>query len=160
MFEMFSGLLGGIFGGLFRLAPELLKWLDKKDDRKHELAMFTLQTDLEKVRGTFRMEEKYVEHSTAQLAAIQEAFKEQAATAASSYKWVSAISALVRPTITYCIFWMYIAVEVSSAVYAYQTGMPWVDIVKFQWDAQDYAMLNMIISYWFLGRTIEKYQAR
>ena len=31
MFEIFSGgLLGSIFGGIFRLAPEVLKWLDKK----------------------------------------------------------------------------------------------------------------------------------
>lgn len=157
MFEIASGLLGSLFGGLFRLAPELFKLLDRKDERKHELAMFTLQTDLERVRGTFRMEEKYVEHSAKELDAIAEAFKEQSATASASYKWVSAVSALVRPTITYCIFWMYIAVEVSTAIYAYQSGVPWREIVLHQWDAQDYAMLNMVISFWFVGRAIEKY---
>ena len=58
MFELLSGgLLGSIFGGLFRLAPEVLKFLDKKNERQHELNMFQLQTDLEKMRGTFKMEE-------------------------------------------------------------------------------------------------------
>ena len=28
-----GGLLGSIFGGLFRLAPELLKFLDRKNER-------------------------------------------------------------------------------------------------------------------------------
>ena len=52
MFDLLSGgLLGSIFGGLFRLAPEILKFLDKKNERLHELNMFQLQTDLEKLRG-------------------------------------------------------------------------------------------------------------
>ena len=51
-----SGLFGSLFGGLFRLAPELLKYFDKANERKHELAMFGLQTDLEKQRGQFSME--------------------------------------------------------------------------------------------------------
>jgi len=41
MFDLLSGgLLGSIFGGLFRLAPEVLKFLDKKNERQHELNMF------------------------------------------------------------------------------------------------------------------------
>jgi hypothetical protein len=54
-----GGVIGSIFGGLFRLAPEVLKLFDKKNERQHELAMFQLQTDLEKVRGEFKVEEKY-----------------------------------------------------------------------------------------------------
>ena len=32
-----GGILGSIFGGVFRLAPEVLKWMDKKNEREHEL---------------------------------------------------------------------------------------------------------------------------
>ena len=46
MFEILSGgLLGSIFGGLFRLAPEVLKFFDKKNEREHEMAMFSRQCD-------------------------------------------------------------------------------------------------------------------
>ena len=101
MFELLGGgLLGSIFGGLFRLAPEVLKFLDKGNERKHELAMFSLQTDLEKMRGEFKMEEKYVDYSVNQLDAIKEAFKEQSQTAKEAGWFVSAISALVRPGIS------------------------------------------------------------
>ena len=98
MFDLLSGgLLGSIFGGLFRLAPEILKFLDKANERKHELSMFQLQTDLEKLRGEFKVEEKYVDYSIQQLDTIKEAFKEQAETAKAAGWFVAGISALVRP---------------------------------------------------------------
>ena len=160
MIEMVGGgLLGSIFGGLFRLAPEVLKWLDRKDERKHELSMFTLQTDLEKVRGTFRMEEKYAEHSTEQLKAIQEAFKEQSQTAKEAGWFVSAISALVRPGITWALFGMYAGVKAAGLSIALASGAPWQDVVLKGWTADDFAMLNMVLTFWFVGRAIEKYQA-
>ena len=38
MFEFIgSGILGSLFGGIFRLAPEILKFFDKKNERDHEL---------------------------------------------------------------------------------------------------------------------------
>ena len=31
-----ESLLGGIFGGLLRLAPEVMKFFDRKNEREHE----------------------------------------------------------------------------------------------------------------------------
>lgn len=153
-----SGVLGSLFGGVFRLAPEVIKFYDKKNDREHELEMFKLQTDLEKQKGQFKMEEKYVEHSVEQLNAIQEAFKEQAATASASYKWVAAVSALVRPAVTYILFLMYVIVKGVIIGSALQSHVPWDVVFKNSWTPEDFAMLNMILTFWFVGRTIEKYQ--
>ena len=36
---MIETLLGGLLGGAFRLAPEILKWLDRNGERSHELSM-------------------------------------------------------------------------------------------------------------------------
>ena len=158
MFELLSGgLLGSIFGGLFRLAPEVLKFLDKKNERSHELNMFQLQTDLEKMRGQFRMEEKYVEHSVAQLDTIKEAFKEQSETAKNAGWFVSAISALVRPGITWALFFMYAAVKVAALYMAFLTNAPWYEVIQQTWDADDFGIFTMCISFWFVGRSIEKY---
>lgn len=153
-----GGILGSIFGGLFRLAPEVLKFLDRKNERQHELAMFTLQTDLEKVRGTFRMEERYAEFSTAQLDTIKEAFKEQSSTAKEAGKFVAAISALVRPGITWAIFFMYATVKAAGLIMAITAGGDWKEVVTTAWGAEDVAMLNMVLTFWFVGRAIEKYQ--
>ena len=54
---MIETLLGGLMGGAFRLAPELLKWLDRKGERGHELAMQDKALEFEKLRGAQRMDE-------------------------------------------------------------------------------------------------------
>lgn len=153
-----SGVIGSLFGGLFRLAPEVLKFFDKQNDRKHELAMMDKQLDYEKLKGEFKVEEKYVDFSVHQLDAMQEAFKEQAATATSSYKWVSALSALVRPVVTYVLFGLYVCFKITMMYYAVQTGIPWGETMSQVWNLEDFAMLNMVLSMWFVGRTIEKYR--
>lgn len=158
MFELLGGgILGSIFGGLFRLAPEVLKFLDKGNERKHELSMFTLQTDLEKMRGQFKMEERYVDYSVTQLETIKEAFKEQSKTAKEAGWFVSAVSALVRPGITWALFFMYATVKIAAIVLAMQTGGHWAEILRQSWDVDDFAMLNMCLTFWFVGRSIEKY---
>lgn len=159
MFDLLSGgLLGSIFGGLFRLAPEILKFFDKANERKHELAMFTLQTDLEKLRGEFRLEERYVDHSITQLDAIKEAFREQSETARSAGWFVAAISALVRPGITWCLFGMYAAVKVCAIYMAILSDAPWHEVLMSNWNENDFALFTMVLTFWFVGRSIEKYQ--
>lgn len=151
-----SGLLGSLFGGLFRLAPEVLKFFDKNNDRKHELKMFEIQTAIEKQRGEYRLEERYVDHSVQQLQAVQEAFKEQADTAKASYRWVAALSALVRPVITYVLFGLYVALKLCTMTYAMSMGAGWHEMLQQNWSQDDFAMLNMILTFWFVGRSIEK----
>jgi hypothetical protein len=161
MFDLLSGgLLGSIFGGLFRLAPEVLKFLDKKNERAHELNMFQLQTDLEKMRGEFRVEEKYVDYSIQQTEAIKAAFQEQAETAKAAGWFVAAISALVRPGITWALFFMYATVKAAALVMAFQTGAVWTEVVTQVWDEDDFAIFNMCLTFWFVSRSIDKYQKK
>lgn len=153
-----GGLFGSLFGGLFRLAPEILKFFDKKNERAHELAMFRHQTELEKQRGEFRVEEKYVDFSTAQMQAIQGALEAEAKVASASWKWVSAAVALVRPTITYTIFGLYVAVKITFITAGLMTGVEWTEVVKANWNNDDVSMLMMILTFYFLGRPLEKYR--
>jgi len=152
-----QGFLGSLFGGIFRLIPEVLKYMDSKNERAHELKMFQEQTSLEKVKGEFVVEGKYVDHSIAQLGAISEAFKQQATEAGSSYKWISAASALVRPGVTYIIFLFYIIFKLLVLAVALETpDVQWQVAIQHIWTAEDFGMLNMILTFWFVGRAIEK----
>jgi len=54
---MIETLLGSLLGGVFRLAPEILKWLDRNGERSHELAMQDKALEFEKLRGAQRMDE-------------------------------------------------------------------------------------------------------
>lgn len=152
-----SGILGSLLGGLFRLAPEIIKWLDRVNERKHELAMFKLQTDLEKVRGEFRMEERYVDHGIAQLGAINTAFEQQGKSDERAWKWVASISALVRPGIAWLIFGMYAVFKFTALAYAVQSGVPWITVVESSWTQDDFTVLMMILTFYYVGRPLERY---
>ncbi len=149
--------MGSIFGGLFRLAPEVLKFLDKKNERQHELSMFQLQTDLEKMRGEFKMEEKYVDYSIQQMDTIKEAFKEQAQTAKEAGWFASFITAVTRPGLTWIAFGVYVAVKAAGLTIAFQSNANWAEVLTKSYDEDDFAMLNMMLTFWFVGRSIEKY---
>lgn len=155
-----SGFTGALLGGLFRLAPEILKFLDRRNDRFHELQMFTLQTELEKVKGQFRMEEKYVDFSKTSLDAIGEAFKQQGEADSKAWKWVASVSALVRPGIAWILFALYTAVKLVIVNYAVLSNVHPLEIIKMVWTPEDFGILLMVLTFYYVGRPIEKYTGR
>ena len=118
--------------------------------------MFKLQTDLEKMRGEYRIEERYVDHSISQLEAINSAFEQQGKADAKAWKWVASLSALVRPGVTYVLFGMYVLFKATIIFYAFDNNEHWKDIFLTTWTGEDFAMLNMILTFWFVGRAIER----
>jgi hypothetical protein len=75
MFEILSGgIFGSLLGGIFRLAPEVLKWLDKKDERAHELLMFGQQCQLETLRGQQKLAEIGAQREATVDAGVMNAF--------------------------------------------------------------------------------------
>ena len=88
--------------------------------------------------------------------AISQAVKEQGQTARAAGKFVAAISALVRPMVTYWFVLMFSAVKIVSMSMAIQNGGYWQDVLVNSWTADDMAMLMMILSFWFVGRSIDR----
>ncbi len=92
----------------------------------------------------------------AEVDAIGEAFKEQSATAQAAGKVVAGISALVRPFVTYLFVIAYAAVKVAGFVIALEQGGDWKQVLTTMWGVDDMAVLNMILSFWFVGRVYER----
>lgn len=153
---MLETLLGGVFGGLLRLAPEALKLWDRKDERKHELNMLDRELEFAKTKAEAELHKADNELSIAELDAISSAFQEQAQTAQAAGKFVSAISALVRPAVTYIFIALYALVKVASYVLALSQGGTWQAVLVSLWGVDDAAILNMILSFWFVGRVYER----
>lgn len=153
---MLETLLGGVFGGLLRLAPEALKFFDAKNERSHELRMLEAEMKFAQVKGEIAMRQTEAQMTMAEVDAIGEAFKEQSATARAAGKWVAAVSALVRPFVTYLFVMAYAAVKIAAFLIALEQNGDWKQVALTMWGVDDMAVLNMVLSFWFVGRVYER----
>ncbi len=152
-------ILSGIFGGLLRLAPELFKFLDAKNERKHELDMQDKQLAFQTLAGQQRIgeiqEQGRAEWANGSLDALQLAIKDQGTS--SGIKWVDAFSKLIRPLIT--LQWvviLYPAVIVTTFYLTIQGGVPVVAALNKAFGPEEKALVSFIVDFWFVGRVLER----
>lgn len=156
-----EAILGSLLGGLFRMAPELLKWLDRKDERAHELAMFDKQIETDKLRAQNQLAQTNAEGGFVlagkDIDALIEGAKAQAMV--TGIKWVDAINSLMRPTIT---FWWVIVLQTSvmiaTLVSVHSAGVPYMDALLKTWGPEEKSIVASIISFWFLDRVLRRPQ--
>lgn len=155
---MIETLLGGLLGGAFRLAPEILKWLDRKGERGHELAMQDKALEFEKLRGAQRMQEIGASADTAWNVGALDALRESVAAQGkvSGVRWADALSISVRPVITYWFMALYCAAKTAAFTAAITAGAGWGDAVLHAWTEADQALWAGVLNFWFLGRVFDR----
>lgn len=139
-----EAVIGGALGGLLRFAPEVLKFFDRKNERKHELALHDKELELVKVQGNTRLDTVRVEGEANAVQEALGAIREAYAGMRTGIAWIDAISASVRPIITY----------------AFGAGYLYLKITTGEWTDVDTGIFSGILNFWFLGRVFEKYTAR
>jgi hypothetical protein len=147
---------GGLLGGIFRLAPEVIKVFDAKNSRKHELNMLDKELQFAAMNAEAEVHRTNAAMTVAELDAMGAALKEQGQTARAAGKFVAAISALVRPIVTYWFVIMYSAVKIVTMRMAVASGGAWDEVLVTSWNTQDMATLTMILTFWFVGRVYER----
>lgn len=155
-----GGVLGSLLGGLFRLAPEVLKFLDRKNERQHELKMFEQQCQLEQMRGAQKLQEIGAQHGMAVDVGVLDAFKsaidQQAEMVKAAGGWVASLSASVRPVVTYWILLLWSFVHVWFAWNAWLSGAVPEQVFKTMMTTDFAALVAGTINYWFLDRTLKQ----
>lgn len=155
MFE----LLSLVFGGLLRLAPEVIGFMNKKQDQAHELRMTTLQLDIDKARAQQALD---LAHANAAIAADQadmqaliEAVKGQATP--TGVKWVDAVSATVRPFLTYwwCVI-LYTTAKVIGIVVAVQASATLAQLAPLLVTEFDRSVIGSMLAFWFVDRSLRR----
>lgn len=157
---LIESLLGSVLGGALRLAPEVIKFFDRKNERDHEARMMDKEMDLAKLRAEQSMHSVDAGVQLAQFDAMAAANASQAEMAKRGGKFVSAVSALVRPGVTYGMFAFYVACRTAGLVLAFQQGGDWKAVLASAWTAEDMAVLMLILTFWFTGRAWESKQVR
>jgi hypothetical protein len=155
-----GGVLGSLLGGAFRLAPEVLKFFDKKNERLHELKMFEQQCALEAQRGSQKLQEIGAQHGMAVdagvISAFQSAIEQQTEMAKAAGGWVAKLSASVRPVVTYWVLAIWSFAHLYFAYMGWLNGLSPVEVFKLMLSADFAALVGGITNYWFLDRTLAK----
>jgi hypothetical protein len=153
---MLEAFLGGLFGGVFRLAPELLKLVNGFADRRHELALLRLQVERETALRAGRLEEIAAEaeaaHGGRSLDALVESVRGQARP--TGVAWIDAVSQTVRPFLTYWWMALYSLLKIAVFLQLWASQGDWKDAVTYVWTEADMGVLSAIIHFWFLDRVI------
>ncbi|MFB3926610.1 MAG: hypothetical protein ACE14T_11210 [Syntrophales bacterium] len=165
---MIETLVGGFLGGLFRIVPEIFKWLDRKDERKHELALQDKQLAYTQAVGAQKMAEIGAENQGQFNAGFFESLKQAIASQETKIVltgkwWIDVLTVIahflsqtVRPVITYWFFALYCAAKVAMFIGLVQTGIGVIESIKLIWTSEDQGLLAGILNFWFLNRVFEK----
>ncbi len=161
MLELLSGgIFGSLLGGVFRLAPEVLKFFDKKNERSHELLMFQRQCDLEQIRGQQKLAEIGAARDAAIDVGVMDAFNsainQQAEMAKAAGGWAASLSASVRPVVTYWVILLWSFVHLWFAWNAWLQGAAPREVFETMMTADFMALVSGTINYWFLDRTLKQ----
>ena len=155
-----GGLLGSIFGGIFRMAPEVLKYFDKANERQHELALFSRQCELEQMRGQMKLAEIGAQREAAIDVGVMDAFnsaiQQQAEMVKAAGGWAASLSASVRPVVTYWVLFVWSFIHVWCAWNAWLAGALPIEVFKTMMTSDFSALLAGTINFWFLDRTLAK----
>jgi hypothetical protein len=155
---MIETLLGGLLGGAFRLAPEILKWLDRNGERSHELSMQDKALEFEKLRGAQRMGEigasADAAWNTGAIEALRDAVRTQGEK--TGVAWADALSSSVRPVITYWFMALFCAAKTAAFVAAVTAGTGWGAAILHAWTEADQALWAGVLNFWFLGRVFDR----
>lgn len=164
-------LLSGLGGGILRLLPEILAWMNKRTDNKHELEMMDKQIELQKqkglddratlaAQGDQDRQTMGVKADAEQILAMLDLHKSalDKQMQLTGNPKIDAFNMLVRPITTYYFLAFYGLVKVAMIFVALGGAGDigaWKAIVSV-WGAEDAAMLWGILNFWFVGRVFDK----
>lgn len=151
-----DAVLGGVLGGVARLVPEVIGYFDKKNDRKHELALGEQQFKLIQLQGHNQLQAQATAAESAEIVAGISAIQEAYRTQKTGFKFADTVSAMVRPWITFVVFHTWLAVKVAAYVALLNKGISWDVAITTMWTGDDVAMLAGVTNFWFLSRVFEK----
>lgn len=151
-------LLGGLLGGLLRIAPEFLKWMDRKAEREHERLMLEKNLEADKLRGeqSLALENAKGQFSLdiAGLEALKEGIKAQGQMTGN--KWADGLNQLMRPIIAMqWVVILYPGVIIASMIVVANAGGTAADIIKV-FGVEEKAIAAGIINFFFLNRVFAK----
>ncbi|SHO52824.1 hypothetical protein [Desulfopila aestuarii] len=152
-------LIGSALGGLFRLAPEVIRLFDKRNERAHELAMMDKNLEYDAARHKWQLQAVETQGQMVLDAAGMEALVEsiRAQGRPTGFVWVDAMSAAVRPLLTF--WWVIVLYSLVLGARFYlmtKSGLGSAETITLLWGSPEQGIVSSIFTFWFLDRVIKK----
>jgi hypothetical protein len=146
-------LIGTFLGFIASSFPEILKFFREKEDKHHELAILDRQMELMKLGHSQRLEEIYVTADQAETQALYSYGRQ------SGGWFIDALSASVRPVITYSFFMLYATLKISQIMFLDHVFLDatWAELIIRVWHEEDQGLFATVMSFWFGQRTLSKF---
>jgi len=145
-------LLGSLLGFISSTFPDLLKFWQDKQDRKHELQILDRQMEQMRLGHNQRLDEIAINADVSQSLALYKHDSQP-----SGVTWVDGLRASVRPMITYGFFILFAWVKLSAVILLMnQDGLNINEALIHIWDGETQALFAGILSFWFGSRSLAK----
>jgi hypothetical protein len=145
-------ILGSLLGFGTSFVPKLLKSMDDRAERKHQLELMKMQADLQAKGVALDIKKLQAEADVAEAKGIYEHDK-----SLDGGSFINAMRAAVRPVITYCFFGLFLAIKIAYLVTLLRSGNDWTVALPLLWDDETAALFAAIVSFWFGNRAVSKY---
>lgn len=169
-----SAILGTLVGFASSFIPPILDHFNKKEEHKQKIQESELRINEDRLKHEQKLEtlklqkELDIKASELRITEIEaKADVEQASMLLQHDKtlaernqspFVAALSASVRPVVTYIFFGTFIAVKLILLYVAMQSGMPIDKAITVIWNEETEMLFSVIISFWFGDRLIRKFK--
>lgn len=142
-------LLASIAGFITSIIPELIKYYQDINDKKHELSILDKQMHFTDLSGKSNLNEIQLSQELSKQAILYSTYK-------TDIKWVDTLNGSVRPILAYCFFLLYVSIK----YFQYQALAAehfLVEHIEIIWNINDQAIFASIISFYYGHRTFRKY---
>lgn len=174
MMTLISTVVSFLMGGV----PKILDFLQDRSDKKHEieLAQMQISLQLESQKAGFKSQERIEEikldelkvnadiaSQANDLARGQANIDEHKAllqhdiqSGIGASQWVINSRAMVRPAITYGMFFLLAFVDIFGFYYAIHTGVGFKEALDILWDDDSQQIFASIVAFYFGGQAFKK----
>ncbi len=151
-------LLGALLGFIGSVAPELIKLLQDRRDKAHELKMLKAQAENAQALREYDAKLLAMQADAAFYTAEQDRLSSQIKNDATGIWWVDASNAMVRPIVAYGFFALYAFIKVYT-----MTSMGIETVIttpQVVWGDEDAGIFSAIVAYYFGSRHMKRTMGR
>lgn len=148
-------ILSPLIGIVGSLLPSIVRIFERRQEMKHEIELTRVKIEASIQQAKVQLDIENVKADVEEGKSVRSHDR-----SIDGGKYINTLRASIRPVITYCFFFLFVAVKVAAAWTMIVNGQSVPEMLKAVWDPETMALFSTIIAFWFGSRVIEKMDER